>query len=139
MRAFADTNVLVDAFDVGEVDKRAAALALLESPDHEFVVSAQVLNEFWVTVTRTLEHTLDDDVAADVVTDVSTAFEVVPVDAVLTQAGIARARADRLSLCDALVVEAARTGGCEILLTEDLDDGQSHDGVVVGDPFAGTG
>ncbi len=139
MRAFLDTNVLVYAFDRGEPHKQTTAQAVLESSDHELVISAQVLNAFWVTVTRKLVEPLDDDAAAAVLTDLSTAFEVVPIDATLSLAGVARARADRLSLWDALVVESARTAGCEIVLTEDLNDGQSYDGVLVRDPFTGNG
>src|SRR6266571_591783 len=41
-----------------------------------------------------------------------------------------------LSFWDALIVAAARTSGCDHLLTEDLQDGQELDGVVVVDPFA---
>lgn len=41
-----------------------------------------------------------------------------------------------LAFWDALIVAAARSAGCDALLTEDLQDGQDLDGLVVVDPFA---
>lgn len=60
---------------------------------------------------------------------------MVPVDAGLVLAGIDRHLADGLSLWDALVVEAARASGCATLLTENLNHGQDHDGVMIHNPF----
>ena len=40
-----------------------------------------------------------------------------------------------LQYYDALIVAAAKRGGCDTLLTEDLSDGQTYDGVLCRDPF----
>jgi predicted nucleic acid-binding protein len=42
----------------------------------------------------------------------------------------------RISYWDAAIIEAARMLGCEEVLSEDLNHGQSFDGVVVVNPFA---
>jgi predicted nucleic acid-binding protein len=42
---------------------------------------------------------------------------------------------DELHQYDALIVESALSAGCEVLLTEDLQDGRRYDGLVVRDPF----
>ena len=42
------------------------------------------------------------------------------------------------SALDALIVAADRLGGCSVLLTEDMNDGQVIDTVTVADPFAET-
>ncbi|HET6582305.1 MAG TPA: PIN domain-containing protein [Nannocystaceae bacterium] len=52
-RVFVDTNVLVYAFDRDEPAKRKRSLAILEGED-DLVLSTQVLQEFYVTVTRKL-------------------------------------------------------------------------------------
>ena len=44
-------------------------------------------------------------------------------------------RRRRLSYWDAVVVAAARSLGCEVLLSEDLSHGRDYDGVRVVDPF----
>ncbi len=54
-RAFIDTNVWVYAVDVAEPTKRARALEVpAASPDKDYVISAQVLGEFYATVTGKL-------------------------------------------------------------------------------------
>jgi predicted nucleic acid-binding protein len=40
-----------------------------------------------------------------------------------------------LAFWDALIVAAARSAGCQVLLSEDLQDGQDLGGIVVVDPF----
>ncbi|MGD1059474.1 MAG: hypothetical protein ABR992_18910 [Solirubrobacteraceae bacterium] len=41
-----------------------------------------------------------------------------------------------ISYWDAAILEAARTQGCKIVLSEDLSDGQDYDGVRVENPFS---
>jgi len=41
----------------------------------------------------------------------------------------------KFSFWDALIVAAARIGGCRLLLTEDLQADQDLDGIVVVNPF----
>jgi predicted nucleic acid-binding protein len=52
--AFVDTNVFVYVVDTDEPEKRATAIALLDELKGRIGVSAQVLNEYYVTVTRKL-------------------------------------------------------------------------------------
>lgn len=138
MRTFVDTNVLVYAFDRGEPDKQARAQSLLaQTQPHRLVISAQVLNEFYVTVTGKLDTPMPQAEAAAAVGDLAASIEVVPVDALVVEAAVATSIEDQLSLWDAMIVEAARAGGCDVLLTEDLNHGQSHGGIMVHDPFRG--
>jgi predicted nucleic acid-binding protein len=134
-RSFVDTNVLVYAFDAGEPAKQAVARELLASlePDR-FVVSAQVLNEFYIATTRKLAKPLAPEAAEQAVRSLAR-LEVVSVDARLVLPGIARARASDLALWDALIVEAALRANCEQILTEDLNTGQRFDDVSIVNPF----
>ncbi|WP_052669024.1 PIN domain-containing protein [Nitriliruptor alkaliphilus] len=135
-KQFIDTNVLVYAFDAAAPAKRGIAQGVLESADPETsVVSSQVLNEFFVTVTRKLARPLEHGPARAVVREMA-ALDVVPLTGELVLRGIDRSTASQLSLWDALIVEAALTAGCETLLTEDLSDGQRFDDLLVRDPFA---
>jgi predicted nucleic acid-binding protein len=136
-KRFLDTNVLVYAFDVASPGKREAAQRLLAETDPAtVVVSAQVLNEFYVTVTRKLAEPLDSGAARAAVREL-TALDVVPLTSQLVVAGVDRSRTSQLSLWDALIVEAALAAGCSTLVSEDLTDGQSFDELTVRDPFAG--
>ena len=133
-RSFVDTNVLVYCHDRGEPKKRKQALALLASSDRDFVVSTQVLQEFYVTVVRKLAKPLDEGSAEAAVRDLAQ-LPVVPVDAPMVLAAIVTSRAHRLSLWDALILQAAIAGGCKEVLTEDLQDGFQLGPVTVTNPF----
>jgi predicted nucleic acid-binding protein len=132
--SFVDTNVLVYAFDSGDARKRQISLDLLDDASLSLVLSTQVLLEFYGVVTRRLEPPLDAEEAHDVVRHLSMG-EVVSPDAALVDAAIALARRHRLALWDAAIVAAAQRAGCHELLTEDLGDGTTIEGVTIRDPF----
>lgn len=131
---FADTNLLVYAFDGDEPDKRRQAAAVLRDERDSLVISTQVLAEFYVVVTRKLKTPLTE-AAAEQAVDALRQLPVVATDHELVAAGISRSRASQISLWDALIVEAALTAGCDRLLTEDLSDGASFGLVRVENPF----
>jgi len=59
----------------------------------------------------------------------------VPLTADLVSAAMATGERFQLSYWDAAIVEAARSLGCRLVLSEDLSDGQDYDGVRVENPF----
>lgn len=63
-RSFLDTNVLVYAVDNAEPSKQKTARELM-SMTNDIVISAQVLNEFYVTITRKLKPVVAPDIAAN--------------------------------------------------------------------------
>ena len=134
MPAFLDTNVLVYAFDRSEPIKMQVAQQLLADPDADFVTSAQVLIEFYVTTTRKLNPPLDHAAAVDAL-ELLSRLPVVAVDDRLVVAAAEIADIASLSLWDAQIVEAAARSGCDELLTEDLNAGQVIAGVNVRNPF----
>ncbi|MCC7059019.1 MAG: PIN domain-containing protein [Burkholderiaceae bacterium] len=137
MRAFFDTNVLVYLFDADAVDKQRLARSLLqrEADAGRATVSTQVLQEFFVTVTRKLGTPLGTENAERAVRRLAE-LSVVPVDTALVLAGIGLSRRLRISLWDALIVGAALQSGSTVLYTEDLQHGQRIDGLTVANPFA---
>ncbi len=136
-RAFLDTNVLVYLFDQDSPEKQRRACAVLEAEGSSAAVSTQVLQEFYVTVTRKLGHPMSERDAEAAARELAE-LEVVSVDGPLVLSGIARSRGDRLSLWDALIVEAALQGGCGRLLTEDLQEGRRFGTLRVENPFSGS-
>jgi predicted nucleic acid-binding protein len=135
-RVFVDSNVWVYAVDEDERVKRAQARAVLSptAPD-TLVTSAQVLGEFYTTVTRELARPVADEVAADMVERMAR-LPVVAIDADRVQEAIAGSRSWQLSYWDALIIAAARSAGCDRLLTEDLAEGATYGGVRVENPFS---
>ena len=139
MSVFLDTNILLYSLDLhaGEGSKRDIARKLLARRD--VVVSVQVLQEFYVQATHTrrarpLAH-------ADAVGLIRawSRFHVIENTQAHLQAGLAVRASARLSLWDALIVAAAAGAGCEALMTEDLNAGQTIAGVQIVNPFAPAG
>jgi predicted nucleic acid-binding protein len=134
---FVDTNVLVydrDRRDPSKHERAQAWMAALWQHPGRGVVSSQVLTEFYWTVTRKLRPGLDEETAQRYVRALL-AWEFVAVD----QAAIIDAWTEQdrfgFSFWDSLVVATARIGRCRVLLTEDLQDGQDLDGLLVVNPF----
>ncbi len=135
-RSFVDTNVFVYAFDTGEPVKRDRAIEVLAgAPPGSLVTSAQVLGEFYVTVTRKLAFPLDVEQARRQVMRLAPLARVA-VDRRLVADAIRLCERESISYWDALIVTAAASAGCAALLTEDLSAGGSIDGVTIENPFA---
>lgn len=134
-KAFLDTNVLVYAFDRDEPAKCERARDVLASAEPEaLAVSAQVLGEFYVTVTRKLARPLGEASAAEALEWLGL-LHVVALDVPLVRAAVRVSRSAQLSYWDGLVVAAAQAAGCRLLLSEDLSDGQAIGTVRVENPF----
>ncbi len=132
---FVDTNVLLYAIstDPLERDKMTKARELLRSSD--FVLSAQVLQEFFVQATRKSRAApLPVSEAAGLLRTWSR-MPVQELTAAIVMKSIATCSRWRISYWDAAIIEAARAAGCGTVLSEDMQHGQSFDGVRVIDPF----
>lgn len=135
-RVFVDTNVLVYARDLRDETKQARALrwmALLWET-RAGRLSHQVLQEYYVTMTRKLVPTHD---AVEARADVTALFTWKPLAVDVDLFDVAWRIEDRfgLSWWDALIVAAAERSACSHLLTEDLQDGQRIGSVEIIDPF----
>jgi predicted nucleic acid-binding protein len=133
---FVDTNVFVYDQDCSAPVKQRAA--------HEWLrflwttqrgrTGAQALSEYYTTVTRKLKPGRDPALAREDVRDLQV-WRPVPVDVELVTRAWGLEDRFFLSWWDALIVAAAQTAGCGALLTEDLQDGQELEGLLVVDPF----
>ena len=133
---FVDTNVLVYARDSTDPVKHRQARAWIELLWERGLgrLSRQVLNEYYVTVTRKLDPGLSRTEAREELGLLSLWLQEPGVAALLEAAWAVEDRYG-LSWWDALIVGAARLGGCGTLLTEDLHDGLDAGGVRIVDPF----
>jgi predicted nucleic acid-binding protein len=136
--SFVDTNILVYAEDKDADRKHGQAVELIRSlwERGDGVLSVQVLQEFFVTVTKKLKKPVKIENAAKIVEQYLT-WHVVENTGGLLLAAIRRMGTHRLSFWDALVVEAAIGAGCEVLYSEDLAEGQRFGQVQVVNPFRG--
>ncbi|HEX9034403.1 MAG TPA: PIN domain-containing protein [Streptosporangiaceae bacterium] len=136
-RRFLDTNVVVYAYDVSAGDKHRRARSLLEDlwESRDGCVSVQVLQEFFVAVTRKVPKPLDAPSAAQVIRDLAR-WRVHSPNAEDVLAAVDLHSSAGISLWDAMIVRSAFVLGCDVLYSEDLNPGQSYAGVRARNPFA---
>lgn len=132
---FLDTNVLVYAAIGSGKDepKRRRALEIVESED--FGTSAQVLQEFFVTVVRKASRRLSALEALEWI-EQWTASPCQAIDPQLVRIAIEQSERYAISYWDAAILAAAVALGAHTLYSEDLNDGQRYGGVRVVNPFA---
>lgn len=133
---FVDTNVFVYARDGSEPGKQPVAERWLEELwiSQRGRTGMQVLSEYYVTVTRKLDPGMPPpDAWADV--RALLAWDPQPVDGDLLLRARDVEHRHRLSWWDSMIVAAAQLQNCDLLLTEDLQDGWSCGGVTVRNPF----
>lgn len=138
MRLFFDTNVLVYAHDAREPGKREISRALVSRAmdDDSFIVSTQVLVEFYATAVR--RKLLAPAEARDLLSLWGN-HDVVPQTADLVLRAVVLHQEHSLSFWDGLIVQAAIDAQCDALLSEDLQDGRRFGELVIRNPFSGPG
>ena len=137
MPSFVDTNMLVYAEDRDAKEKHSLARDLILGlwDARSGVLSVQVLQEFYVNVTKKLKKPLSPSKARSIVEEYLTWTIVNNTGQMLIDA-IALQRRVQLSFWDALVVQAAIESGCDKLYTEDLNAGQRIGSLSIINPFA---
>lgn len=136
-RTFVDTNILVYAYDAdaGPKHERAGSILVELWESESGVVSTQVLQEFYVTVTRKLPKPLAKRTAREVVaTYESWSVHRPGIDDVVAASELEDRH--RLAFWDALIVVSAQRSGTGQLLSEDLQDGRRFGDVRISNPFA---
>jgi predicted nucleic acid-binding protein len=133
-RSFFDTNILVYADDkaVPAKQRRSIELVAQHRRARTGVLSLQVLQEYFVTVTRKLH--VEATIARRKVELLAELDVFVPeLDDVLAAIDVHRLHG--FSFWDALVLRAAKGAACTVLYSEDLQPGRSIDGVKIVNPF----
>ncbi len=135
-RVFLDTNVLVYLFDADAPTKQHRVQELLSNQElrAQVILSTQVLQEFYVSVTRKLATPLNLEDAFQAVQDLA-AFPIVQIDTPLILLAIRRSGKARISFWDALILEAALVAGATVLYSEDLQGGAVFGGLRITNPF----
>lgn len=136
---FVDAHILVYALDASAAKKQAVAARLLKSlwESGGGCLSVQVLQEFFVTVTRKVARPLSTDEAADRVREFA-AWRVFAPTAGDVLAAIALHQVAHINFWDAMIVQAAAESACDVLWTEELNAHQILRGVRIRNPFTAT-
>ncbi len=132
---FADTNVLLYVRDAGEPAKRARAIAWHDRLWREGSgrTSAQVISEYYVNLKRDRARMSTEQAWSDASRYL--AWKPRPIDDEVLHSAREIERRYKISWWDSVIVAAAQLQGCELLLTEDLQDGMAFGGLLVRSPF----
>jgi predicted nucleic acid-binding protein len=133
---FVDSNVLVYAVDSAEAERSLLAKTWLDELWRTGAgrLSPQVLNEVYSVLLRRGAALME---ASTRRAYVRTYFAWLPVPSEVPLLERAWRIEERYGFAwwDALIIAAAQATGCRYLLTEDLQDGQELDGLLVVNPF----
>lgn len=137
-KTFVDTNVLIYAHDIDAGSKHEIAKRIMRElwSERAGLLSTQVLQEFYVNVTRKIASPLSKVSARAVINSyASWCIENTLVDS-STAFGIEGE--SQIGFWDALIIASAAKGGAMRLVSEDLNSGQTVMGVLIENPFAAT-
>ena len=136
-KTFIDTNVLIYAHDIDANARHKIAKEVLQElwSERTGILSAQVLQEFYVNVTRKIPSPLSKDLARLVVSSYAIwCLETTPTEIL---AAFRIEDESRIGFWDALIVSSAAKSGANRILSEDLNAGQRIAGILVVNPFVG--
>ncbi|MFZ0631054.1 MAG: PIN domain-containing protein [Acidobacteriaceae bacterium] len=134
-KTFIDSNVLIYAHDLDAGAKHQKAADLLESlwNENRGVLSTQVLQEFYVNVTRKIARPLPRRTAREIVDAYGTwSVDITPAE---LKAAFHIEDDARISFWDALIVAGALKAGAHRILSEDLNARQLISGIRIENPF----
>jgi len=136
-KTFVDTSILIYAHDADAKSKHGVAKSVLAElwSQRTGVLSMQVLQEFYVNVTRKIALPLPKDVARMAVNSYAIwCVETTPAE---ISSAFRIEDESRIGFWDALIVASAVKCGATRILSEDLNAGQAIAGVRIENPFGG--
>ena len=135
-RVFIDTNIIVYANDARDNDKQHSALDIIAQhmKGGTGVISTQVLQEY-AHVALTKLNQRQDVVLRQLV--LLEGLDIVYQSPALIRRSIEIRAAYRISFWDACIISAAEHASCDVILSEDLNAGQSYSGINMENPFVG--
>ena len=134
-KTFVDTNILIYAHDADAKSKHGLAKSVLAElwSQRTGVLSMQVLQEFYVNVTRKIAVPLPKNVARMLVNSYAVwCVETTPAE---ISSAFRIEDESRIGFWDALIVASAVNCGATRILSEDLNAGQTIAGVRIENPF----
>ncbi|WP_273846805.1 PIN domain-containing protein [Rubrobacter calidifluminis] len=134
---FVDSNIFVYLFDETDRFKRNVAERIVERglQEHNASISYQVVQEVLNVLTSKLAEPISTEGARRFMLEVlAPLWRISPRPALYHRALDIQARY-RYGFYDSLIVAAALEAGCDRLYSEDLQDGQRIEGLVIENPF----
>ena len=137
-KAIVDTNILFYVYDEDAGEKRSKSMALVRQlmSGRNLVLSAQILNEFYVTATR--PNRMTPQRAGRIVHEFIATCDILPLRDTTTTLALRCVARHGMSYWDALIWAAAKENGIPLVYTEDFQHGRDLEGVRIENPLLGT-
>jgi predicted nucleic acid-binding protein len=140
MKILVDTNILVYAYDPGELERQGRAIQLLDQLHLSGTgrLSVQCLGEFFSATTRPLRLSpprLTTAEALQSIEQMARHFEVYPLTSITILEACRGVRDHQLSYYDSQIWAIARLNQVSVVFTEDFQHGQTLEGVQFINPF----
>ena len=134
-KTFIDTNVIIYANDARDEQKQKRALAIVAEHMRlgTGVISTQVLQEYAHVALNKL-HQRQDVILRQLV--LLEGLEVIPQSPLLIRRSVEIKTTYQISFWDACIISAAEHAKCNMILSEDLNNGQFYSGIAMENPFA---
>ena len=135
-KTFLDTNILVYAHDVSAGKKHEIAKNIVLELWNSWngLISTQVLQEFFVIVTKKIQIPIEINTTKEIINSLLK-WDVVINDGKTILEAIEIHKKYKYSFWDSMIIQSAINGGAEILLSEDLPDGEIVEGIKIKNPF----
>ena len=135
-KVFLDTNILVYAFDVSAEQKHTVAQNILKElwNNNKGCISTQVLQEFFVTVTKKIPKPLKPLFAKEIINDLLK-WDIVINDGNLILEAINIFIKNNFSFWDSMIIQAAIQTNAAVLLSEDLPHNRTIGNLTIHNPF----
>jgi len=136
VRIALDTNIMAYAKGVNGTERRTAASRVLSNlAEDEIVVPAQALAELFTLLIRKVRRPVRE--TREAMRGWHDACLVVETSSAVLPDAMELATHHQFVLWDAIMLAAAATSGCRLLLSEDMQDGFTWRGVTIRNPFVG--
>jgi predicted nucleic acid-binding protein len=137
VKAAFDTNILAYAEGANDGVRQADAKALIRQiPDRSKAIPVQALGELYNVPVRKSGWSANQ--ARSAIAMWRSGLETIPTTVTAMIAAVDVVADHRLSIWDGIMLTVAAEGGCELLISEDFQDGFTWGGVTVANPFAAT-
>jgi len=136
-KIFVDTNILIYAHDIDSGLKHDTAVKVITDlwERANGILSNQVLQEFYIVVTKKMPKPTSLPEARVIIKNyLKWQIEENNSNSILRASEIQEKH--NISFWDALIVTAAEQAGAAKILTEDMNSGQTIEGVLIENPFS---
>lgn len=135
-KVFVDTNVIVYAYDKDAGEKHRVAAEIMKELWRSGLgtISTQILQEFFATLTKKISKPMEISVVRETIRRLSR-WDVLLIDVDIVLRATELQERYKYSFWDSLIIAAAIAGGAHTILSEDLADGQTIQGLTIKNPF----